>query len=104
MLDVGRVCVKLAGRDAGKTCVIVDVLDKEYVLVDGETRRRKVNVQHLEPTAKTIDVAKGASHDDVKSAFKTHLQIDLPDKKPKAAKVEQTGKLAMVKAKVVDKK
>lgn len=60
--EIGRVCVKLAGRDAGCQCVVIDVLDNGFVLVDGETRRRKVNTMHLEPLAKTIDVAKGASH------------------------------------------
>ena len=28
MIAVGRLCVKLAGRDAGHTCVVVDVLDE----------------------------------------------------------------------------
>jgi large subunit ribosomal protein L14e len=60
--EIGRVCVKLAGRDAGCQCVVIDVLDNGFVLVDGETRRRKINTRHLEPLAKTIDVAKGASH------------------------------------------
>ncbi len=100
MLDIGRVCMKIAGRDAGKTCVIVDTLEGGYVLVDGETRRRKVNPEHLEATPRMIDVSKGASHDDVKNAFKTHLQIELTDKKPKAAKVEQPLKTQTVKAKV----
>lgn len=62
MFDVGRVCVKLAGRDAGKRCVIVEKIDALYVLVDGETRRRKVNTSHLIPTEMTITIAKGADH------------------------------------------
>lgn len=65
MFDVGRVCVKLAGRDAGKKCVVVDVLDFPYVLVDGETRRRKTNIRHLLPTEETLDVKKAASHEAV---------------------------------------
>ena len=60
--EIGRVCVKLAGRDAGCQCVVIDILDNGFVLVDGETRRREVNTMHLEPLAKTVDVAKGASH------------------------------------------
>jgi len=43
----GRICVKTAGRDAGLKCVIVDVLDDKFVLIDGETRRRKCNILHL---------------------------------------------------------
>lgn len=69
MFKIGRICVKLAGRDAGKKCVVVDVLDNNYVMIDGETRRRKCNVDHLEPLQQTIDVKKSASHEEVSKAF-----------------------------------
>ena len=69
MLGVGRVCVKIAGRDAGGECVIVDVLDGKLVLIDGNVRRKKCNVLHLEPTAKTLDIKQGATHEEVKKAF-----------------------------------
>jgi large subunit ribosomal protein L14e len=65
VFDIGRVCVKLAGRDAGKKCVIVDVLENNYVMIDGETRRRKCNVIHLEPTTRTVEVSPKASHEEV---------------------------------------
>lgn len=90
MIDVGRVCVKLAGRDAGKRCVVVDVLDDKYVLVDGETRRKKCNMNHLEPLAETMDIKKGAEREAVKEAFKAQ-GIELKDKKPKEKK-DQKGK------------
>jgi large subunit ribosomal protein L14e len=35
VMDVGRVCVKLTGREAGSRCVIVDVIDRNYVMVTG---------------------------------------------------------------------
>lgn len=41
MLEVGRVCVKTAGRDATKLCVVVEEIDETFVLVDGNTRRKK---------------------------------------------------------------
>ena len=44
IFEVGRICVKLAGRDAGSKCVIVEELDNHYVLVDGDVRRKKVNI------------------------------------------------------------
>ena len=91
MLDVGRLCVKTAGRDAGKTCVIVDTLENDYLLVDGETRRRKVSSSHVEPLDRTINVPKGASHEQVVHAFKT-IGIELTVKKAKAPKVEQAAK------------
>jgi large subunit ribosomal protein L14e len=88
MMEVGRLCVKLAGRDAGKKCVIVDVLDSVFVLIDGETRRRKCNLKHLEPLKETIDIKKSASHEAVVSAFK-ELGIEIKETKPKQPKPRQ---------------
>ena len=82
--EIGRLCVKVAGRDAGLKCVVVDVLDSVHVLIDGETRRRKCNVKHLEPLDKVLDVKKSASRSDVKKAFKG-LGVELTDSKPKKA-------------------
>jgi len=65
MYDIGRICIKLAGRDSNKYCVIVDKLDNNYVLVDGQTRRKKVNVKHLMALKKTIPIKQNASHEDV---------------------------------------
>tara|TARA_Y100000310_G_C20699207_1_gene828106 strand:- start:6562 stop:6957 length:396 start_codon:yes stop_codon:yes gene_type:complete len=84
MFEVGRLAVKIAGRDAGKVCVIVDVLEGNRVLVDGETRRKKVNPKHLEPLGQLVKLSKGASHDDVKKALKP-LDIETQDTKPKSA-------------------
>ena len=67
MMEVGRVCVKLAGHEAGRKCVIVDVLDKTYVLVSGpEVKRRRCNIAHLEPLDAKIEISKGASDEEVK--------------------------------------
>ena len=56
MFEIGRICLKLAGRDAGREAVIVEILDDRHVLVDGNVRRRKCNIMHLEPTAKKIEI------------------------------------------------
>jgi len=82
MIDIGRVCVKIAGRDAGKKCVVVEISDKNFVLIDGETRRRKCNIIHLEPLSQTVDIKKSAAHSEVVSAFKK-LGIELTEKKSK---------------------
>lgn len=66
---VGRVCVKLAGRDAGKKCVILNVNDDSSVLIDGQTRRRVCNVAHLEPTTQILEIAENADHESVIKAF-----------------------------------
>jgi len=82
MFNVGRLCTKIAGRDAGCKCVIVEELEDGMVLVDGQTRRRKCNVKHLEPSKETIDIKSGASHVDVKKAFAA-LNIEVIDTKAK---------------------
>ena len=60
IFEVGRICVKLAGRDAGRKCVIVEELDNLYVLVDGDVRRKKVNINHLEPIEEMLDIKEKA--------------------------------------------
>ena len=69
MIEIGRICIKIAGRDGGREAVIVDILDNNYVLIDGNVRRRKCNILHLEATSKKIELKKGASHEDVKKEF-----------------------------------
>ncbi|MBI2106893.1 50S ribosomal protein L14e, partial [Candidatus Woesearchaeota archaeon] len=58
---IGRICVKLLGREAGSTCAIIDELDGNFVLIDGNVRRRKCNLDHLEISEKTLKVKKNAS-------------------------------------------
>ncbi|MFQ6053575.1 MAG: 50S ribosomal protein L14e [Candidatus Bathyarchaeia archaeon] len=73
-VEVGRICVKLKGREAGRRCVIVDVIDRNYVLVTGPkdvtgVRRRRINMDHLMPLEEKIDVERGASDDEVRAAL-----------------------------------
>ena len=84
MFEIGRVCLKIAGRDAGLKCVIVDVLDNNFVMIDGETRRRKCNVKHLEPLDKEIKIRKSASHENVSEEF-NKLGYGIWKTKPKKA-------------------
>lgn len=73
-MEVGRICVKLVGRETGKKCVVVDVVDKNFVLITGPksvtgVRRRRTNVDHLEPTHETVELKKGAADDEVEKAL-----------------------------------
>ena len=103
MFEVGRVCVKIAGRDAGQKCVIVDVIDDKTVLIDGMTRRRKCNKLHLEPTNETVGITVNASHEHVVKAFK-ELGLEVKTTKAKQKTVKpKTVKKAKEKP-VVEKK
>jgi large subunit ribosomal protein L14e len=73
--EVGRVCVKTSGRDAGKRCVIVDLMDKNFALVTGPktvsgVRRRRVNVNHLKPLEEKITIEKGATDEQIAKLIK----------------------------------
>lgn len=85
MIEIGRIVIKLAGRDGGREAAIVDILEDNYVLIDGNVRRRKCNILHLEPTSKKIEIKKGASHEDVKKEF-SKLKIDVWETKAKEKK------------------
>jgi len=74
VIEVGRICVKIAGREAGRKCVVVDVVDKNFVLVTGPQKvtglkRRRVNVSHIEPTEKKIKIRRGDSDEEILSAI-----------------------------------
>ena len=100
MYEVGRICVKLAGRDAGLKCVVVDVVDERTVLIDGQTRRRKCNVKHLEPLKQIIKLKKNASRKDVFAEFKK-LKIETRETNPKKAS-ERPRRLKSEKTKLTE--
>jgi large subunit ribosomal protein L14e len=75
MIDIGRIVVKTSGREALKKAVVVDIIDKNYVLITGPPKlsgikRRRVNVNHIEPTNKKLDITRKATDADVLAAAK----------------------------------
>jgi large subunit ribosomal protein L14e len=102
MYEIGRICLKIAGRDANKYCVILDGIKDNLVLVDGQTRRKKVNLKHLEPTKNKIEIKKNADHSIVVEEFsKLDIKISLKKSKPKT---ERHKKAKKVKEKPVKEK
>jgi large subunit ribosomal protein L14e len=80
-MEVGRICVKVVGREAGKKCVVVDLVDKNFVLITGpkklsNIKRRRANINHLEPTREKIDINRGATDEEVTEALKTAGKLD----------------------------
>jgi large subunit ribosomal protein L14e len=102
MYSIGRICIKLAGRDAGKEAVIVEILDNTFVLIDGNVRRRKCNILHLEPTAKKIEIKEKATHEEIKAEFD---KLKLPVWETKTRKTaERPKKQRGKKKKAVEEK
>lgn len=74
-VEVGRICVKITGREAGKKCIVVDVIDKNFLLVTGPkqvngVKRRRANVNHLEPTQKKVSIKRGETDEEIMKALK----------------------------------
>jgi len=69
-IEIGRVCIKTKGREAGKKAVVVD-FEKEFVIIEGEgVRRRKCNPRHLFPTGHKVNIAKGTKHEEILKLIK----------------------------------
>lgn len=82
VFDVGRICVKIAGREAGRKCVIIDKLDKNYVLISGppkisKVKRRRANMKQLEPTSEILKIKKGISDEDLEKLLEKEDKIDI---------------------------
>lgn len=73
-VEIGRICIKTHGRESGKECVIVDIIDKSFVLITGPqsvsgVKRRRVNSSHLEPTDTVLDINRGSTDEEVEKAL-----------------------------------
>jgi large subunit ribosomal protein L14e len=70
-MDIGRVCVKTQGREKGNKCVIVDVIDRNYVVVTGpNVKRRRVNMDHIKPLDEELRIQRNATDEEVLGALK----------------------------------
>ncbi len=80
-VEVGRLCVKTAGRENGKKCVVVDVMDKSFAMITGPkavtgVKRKRVNLNHIMPLQDRIELARGASDEEVSSALTAAGKMD----------------------------
>jgi len=97
-MKIGELCMKLCGRDAGKECVIVEILkEKNYVMVDGNTRRRKCNIKHLSPLGKELKIKSGISHDEIikllnENGIKTEVKSNINNETKKAKNLKKNAK------------
>jgi large subunit ribosomal protein L14e len=80
-IEVGRICVKLTGREAGRKCVIVDIMDKCFVVITGPKtitgiKRRRANINHVEPLQDKIAIKRGATDEEVTEELKTSGKLE----------------------------
>jgi large subunit ribosomal protein L14e len=56
-IEVGRICIKISGREAGEKCVIVEIIDDKFVeIVGSKVKNRRCNIKHLEPVEQVIEI------------------------------------------------
>ena len=80
-IEVGRICVKLTGREAGRKCVIVDIMDKSFVVITGPktvtgVKRRRANINHVEPLQDKIVIKRGATDEEVTEELKVSGKLE----------------------------
>ena len=74
VMELGRCVVKSQGRDAGRKAVIVDILDRNFVLITGPRnvtgiKRKRANIRHLEPLEQKIAISRGSADEEVEAAL-----------------------------------
>lgn len=100
VVEVGRICVKLTGREAGRKAVIVDIVDDNFVVITGPkdltgVKRRRSNVKHLEILDKKVEIPKGASDEEVMKALEAAGLVDFMREKVKIGKKEILAVVAL---------
>ncbi|MHA2501826.1 MAG: 50S ribosomal protein L14e [Candidatus Kariarchaeaceae archaeon] len=79
-ISVGRIVVKIMGREAGKKAVVTQIIDRNFVEITGPeeltgVRRRRVNINHIEPTEHKVDISRGSDDAAVKSAVESESAV-----------------------------
>jgi large subunit ribosomal protein L14e len=69
-MDIGRVCLKVKGREQGEKCVVLDVIDRNFVIVVGpNVKRRRVNMNHIIPLDEAVELQKNATDEEAIAAL-----------------------------------
>lgn len=93
--EQGQICIKLAGKEAGKICVVIEKLDKNFVAIDGQTKRKRCNIMHLAPLEQKIKISKKSTQSDIAKELKK-LNIDIQEKKAKQKATEKSKHALLV--------
>lgn len=82
VLEIGRVCVKTAGRESGRYCTVVKIVDSNFVVVTGpkpvsNIKRRRCSVTHLEPLPIKVDIKADSPDPEVVKAYEAAKVMDM---------------------------
>jgi large subunit ribosomal protein L14e len=96
-LEIGSICVKTFGREKGKRCVVVDLIDKNFVVVTGPpkitgVKRRRANVRHLGQTTDKINIKKGSTDEEIAQFLeKSKIQTSKPHSEARRKHARREG-------------
>ncbi|MFX1518938.1 MAG: 50S ribosomal protein L14e [Promethearchaeota archaeon] len=81
-IEIGRICVKTAGREVGRKCVIIDIIDPNTVQITGPkelngVKRRRVSIRHIEPTTESIKIKRNADDEAILQAVEAAGKTDI---------------------------
>lgn len=109
-LNVGTVCMKVAGREGGAVCCVIKPVDKTFVMITGPElvtgiKRRRCNIEHLEPTDIKLDIKEDATDEEIIEAYKkANVLTKFNLKLPSAGEMKAEKKLKEEKRKEEPKK
>ena len=73
-VEIGRVVCVNYGPDAGKTCVIVDIVNQSFALVDGANvtgvKRAQLNFKHMAITPIKLNIGRGLTSKKLEQVWK----------------------------------
>jgi large subunit ribosomal protein L14e len=105
LIEKGRVCLKIAGREAGKYCIVLEQPRDGFVTIAGPkavtgVKRRKCSIFHIEPTEHMLETG-GATDSELESGWKSSglvekLGIVIPQKRKPGKAVKERSRDARV--------
>lgn len=84
--------MKIAGRDAGHLAVVIDILTPTTVMIDGDVRRRKCNIKHLEPLPRKLDIKKNEPTENIRKLLGLFMLKKKTEKKVKGERPKKQKK------------
>lgn len=103
MFEIGRVCKKTAGSEKGKICVVVGKSDSNFVLINGNVRRRRCNVAHIKPLETILKIKENASSSAIRNAMRK-AGIEIEERVKLKERLRKARELKKEKRKLEEKK
>ena len=60
-VNIGDICIKTFGKETGKKCIVIEIMDKNFVLITGPkeitgVKRRRSSVKHILSTGEKVKI------------------------------------------------